>query len=149
VRRRVSHDVLYPVVERCKCIWIWINDAVRADPSLIPDTHFLDQPAWRGTMLYAVDLNPTHRCWRCVRMSGSQAFVAAAKGDPSRVPRLKLPWRHDAHSIGGIAAALTTGQPHTSRAVSTTKANFAISCSMVSELPSTVDEKPHCGLKQI
>ena len=38
--------------------------------------------------------------------------------------------------------------PQTSRAVSTISDNFAISSSIVSAFPSTVDENPHCGLRQ-
>jgi vanillate O-demethylase monooxygenase subunit len=38
----------YPVVERSKWIWIWMGDADRADPALIPDTHVLDDAGWRG-----------------------------------------------------------------------------------------------------
>src|SRR5205807_4253962 len=37
--------------------------------------------------------------------------------------------------------------PHTSRATSTMRRSLAFSSSMVSALPSTVDEKPHCGLR--
>ena len=42
----------YPVVERFKWIWIWMGDADQADPSLIPDTHTLDDAGWRGTPGY-------------------------------------------------------------------------------------------------
>lgn len=34
----------YPVVERQQGIWIWMGDADRADPALIPDYPFHDQP---------------------------------------------------------------------------------------------------------
>jgi vanillate O-demethylase monooxygenase subunit len=37
----------YPVVERDKWIWIWPGDAALADPSLIPPTPVLTDPAWR------------------------------------------------------------------------------------------------------
>jgi phenylpropionate dioxygenase-like ring-hydroxylating dioxygenase large terminal subunit len=33
----------YPVVERHSAIWIWMGDAARADPALIPDFSILDQ----------------------------------------------------------------------------------------------------------
>lgn len=36
----------YPVVERHQWIWIWMGDPARADPDAIPDTHWLDDPAW-------------------------------------------------------------------------------------------------------
>lgn len=42
----------YPVVERHKWIWVWMGDMDRADPSLIPDTHYLDDAGWRGTPGY-------------------------------------------------------------------------------------------------
>jgi vanillate O-demethylase monooxygenase subunit len=42
----------YPVVERFKWVWIWMGDADKADPSLIPDTHYLDDGGWRGTPGY-------------------------------------------------------------------------------------------------
>src|SRR5580658_39831 len=37
-----------PVIERFKWIWVWMGDPARADESLIPDTHYLDDPGWRG-----------------------------------------------------------------------------------------------------
>jgi vanillate O-demethylase monooxygenase subunit len=37
----------YPVVERSRWIWIWMGDPQLADPSLLPDTHWLDDPDWR------------------------------------------------------------------------------------------------------
>lgn len=42
----------YPVVERFNWVWIWMGDAEKADASLIPDTHYLRDPAWRGTPGY-------------------------------------------------------------------------------------------------
>lgn len=38
----------FPVVERNRWIWIWMGDAEAADPALIPDTRWLDDPAWRS-----------------------------------------------------------------------------------------------------
>jgi vanillate monooxygenase len=37
----------YPVVEKNHWIWIWTGDPAKADPNLIEDFHFLDDPAWR------------------------------------------------------------------------------------------------------
>ncbi|RAR48658.1 vanillate O-demethylase monooxygenase subunit [Paraburkholderia unamae] len=37
----------YPVVERHRWIWIWMGDPALADPATIPDTHWVDDPAWR------------------------------------------------------------------------------------------------------
>ena len=38
----------FPVVERNRWIWIRMGDAEKADPDLIPDTHWLADPAWRS-----------------------------------------------------------------------------------------------------
>lgn len=48
----------FPVVERNKWLWIWMGEADKADPSLIPDTYWLDSPDWRykpDYMRYNVD----------------------------------------------------------------------------------------------
>jgi vanillate O-demethylase monooxygenase subunit len=36
----------YPVVERNHWIWIWPGDPAKADPALIEDFHWLDDPHW-------------------------------------------------------------------------------------------------------
>src|SRR5262245_19658570 len=36
----------YPVVERHKCIWIWMGDRTLADESLIPDFSWSVDPGW-------------------------------------------------------------------------------------------------------
>ena len=36
----------YPVVERNRWIWIWMGDPELADPDLIEDFHWLDDPGW-------------------------------------------------------------------------------------------------------
>jgi vanillate O-demethylase monooxygenase subunit len=48
----------YPIVERNHWIWIWTGDPAKANPDLIEDFHFLDDPAWRygGNYLH-VDAN--------------------------------------------------------------------------------------------
>jgi vanillate O-demethylase monooxygenase subunit len=38
----------FPVFERHKWVWIWLGDPAKADTSKIPDTHYLDDPHWRG-----------------------------------------------------------------------------------------------------
>lgn len=38
----------FPVVQKHRWIWIWMGDAEAADETLIPDTHWLDDPAWRS-----------------------------------------------------------------------------------------------------
>jgi phenylpropionate dioxygenase-like ring-hydroxylating dioxygenase large terminal subunit len=37
----------YPVVERDKLVWIWMGEEALADPALIPDAHWFDDPGWR------------------------------------------------------------------------------------------------------
>ena len=48
----------YPLVEKNHWIWIWTGDPAKADPALIEDFHWLDDPAWRfgGSYLH-VDAN--------------------------------------------------------------------------------------------
>ncbi|MDB5570103.1 MAG: Vanillate O-demethylase monooxygenase subunit [Hyphomicrobiales bacterium] len=36
----------YPVVERYNVVWAWLGDADLADPALIPDLHWMDDPGW-------------------------------------------------------------------------------------------------------
>lgn len=36
----------FPVVEKHKFIWIWMGDADRADPALVPDFHWMEDPNW-------------------------------------------------------------------------------------------------------
>ena len=38
----------YPVVERHRFVWIWMGDPALADPELIPDLHWNDDPEWAG-----------------------------------------------------------------------------------------------------
>ena len=38
----------YPVAERYHWIWIWMGDPALADPDLIEDFHWTDDPAWRA-----------------------------------------------------------------------------------------------------
>lgn len=48
----------FAVVERHRWVWIWMGDAEKADPSLIPDTQWVDHPDWRsldGYIHYDVD----------------------------------------------------------------------------------------------
>lgn len=42
----------YPVVERYKQIWIWMGDPALADPALVPDCWWQDDPAWRSVPAY-------------------------------------------------------------------------------------------------
>ncbi len=36
----------YPVCERDRYVWIWMGEKEKADPALIPDFHYNDDPAW-------------------------------------------------------------------------------------------------------
>jgi phenylpropionate dioxygenase-like ring-hydroxylating dioxygenase large terminal subunit len=38
----------YPVAERHRFVWIWPGDPGRADPALVPDMHWNDDPEWAG-----------------------------------------------------------------------------------------------------
>lgn len=38
----------YPVVERHRFVWIWPGDPALADPALVPDMHWNDDPQWAG-----------------------------------------------------------------------------------------------------
>jgi phenylpropionate dioxygenase-like ring-hydroxylating dioxygenase large terminal subunit len=42
----------FPVIERSRWLWVWMGDAEKADPSLVPDTHWLDDPQWRSLQGY-------------------------------------------------------------------------------------------------
>jgi phenylpropionate dioxygenase-like ring-hydroxylating dioxygenase large terminal subunit len=42
----------YPIVERYKAIWIWMGDADKADPALVPDFHWMDDPEWTACQGY-------------------------------------------------------------------------------------------------
>ncbi len=36
----------FPIVEKFKLVWIWLGDPTLADPSLVPDAHWMDDPNW-------------------------------------------------------------------------------------------------------
>ena len=38
----------YPVLERHRLVWVWPGDPARADPALLPDLHWNDDPEWAG-----------------------------------------------------------------------------------------------------
>jgi len=48
----------YPLIEKNHWLWIWMGDPAKADPALIEDFHWLDDPKWRygGNYLH-VDAN--------------------------------------------------------------------------------------------
>jgi phenylpropionate dioxygenase-like ring-hydroxylating dioxygenase large terminal subunit len=38
----------YPIVERHRFVWVWTGDPALADPDLVPDLHWNDDPEWAG-----------------------------------------------------------------------------------------------------
>ena len=38
----------FPLVEKHRFIWLWMGDPALADPALVPDMHWNDDPAWAG-----------------------------------------------------------------------------------------------------
>ncbi|HWH81256.1 MAG TPA: aromatic ring-hydroxylating dioxygenase subunit alpha [Burkholderiaceae bacterium] len=38
----------FPALERHRFVWIWPGDPALADPALVPDLHWNDDPAWAG-----------------------------------------------------------------------------------------------------
>jgi phenylpropionate dioxygenase-like ring-hydroxylating dioxygenase large terminal subunit len=38
----------YPVVERHRFVWVWTGDPALAEPDLVPDLHWNDDPEWAG-----------------------------------------------------------------------------------------------------
>jgi phenylpropionate dioxygenase-like ring-hydroxylating dioxygenase large terminal subunit len=42
----------YPLVQRGPFIWIWMGDAAKADPALIVDLPYLEDPGWKGIPAY-------------------------------------------------------------------------------------------------
>ncbi len=51
LRRKRSVPALregFPVLDRHRFVWIWPGDPAKADPALVPDMHWNDDPAWTG-----------------------------------------------------------------------------------------------------
>jgi len=38
----------YPAIDRYRYVWVWPGDPALADPALVPDMHWNDDPAWAG-----------------------------------------------------------------------------------------------------
>ncbi|MFJ6377945.1 aromatic ring-hydroxylating dioxygenase subunit alpha [Pseudarthrobacter oxydans] len=38
----------FPVIERHRFVWVWLGDSAKANPDLVPDMHWADDPAWAG-----------------------------------------------------------------------------------------------------
>ncbi|MGZ3411726.1 MAG: aromatic ring-hydroxylating dioxygenase subunit alpha [Xanthobacteraceae bacterium] len=48
----------YPTIDRYRFVWLWPGDPARADPALVPDLHWNNDPEWAGdgkTMLAKCD----------------------------------------------------------------------------------------------
>ena len=43
----------FPMVERHRCLWIWMGEPDRADPAAIPSFQWLDKPGWSVTKRHA------------------------------------------------------------------------------------------------
>jgi phenylpropionate dioxygenase-like ring-hydroxylating dioxygenase large terminal subunit len=78
----------YPVVERYHWVWIWMGDPALADPDLIEDFHWMDDPNWRakgtrlsleGNYMLLVDnlLDLTHLQFVHATTLGTNAISAA------------------------------------------------------------------------
>ncbi len=52
----------YPVVERHRLVWVWIGDPALADPAVVPDLHWHDDPEWT----FVGDLLPMNCDYRLV-----------------------------------------------------------------------------------
>jgi vanillate O-demethylase monooxygenase subunit len=76
----------YPLVEKYHWVWIWMGDPAKADPALIEDFHWLDDPGWRyggnylhvpGNYLLLVEnlLDTTHLPFLHPDTLGTDAFA--------------------------------------------------------------------------
>jgi vanillate O-demethylase monooxygenase subunit len=76
----------YPVVEKNHWVWIWTGDPAKADPALIEDFHWMDDPAWRfggsylhvdGNYLLVVEnlLDTTHLPFLHPNTLGTDSFA--------------------------------------------------------------------------
>jgi vanillate O-demethylase monooxygenase subunit len=93
----------YPVVERNHWIWLWPGDPAKADPGLIEDFHWLDDPAWgfggnylkvEANYLLLVEnlLDTTHLTFLHPTTLGTDAFAKSEfevtrEGDRLRIAR--------------------------------------------------------------
>src|SRR5688572_796905 len=76
----------YPLVQKNQWVWIWMGDPAKADPKLIEDFHWMDDPAWRsagsylhveGNYLLIVEnlLDTTHLAFLHPNTLGTDAFA--------------------------------------------------------------------------
>ncbi|MCG6876009.1 MAG: aromatic ring-hydroxylating dioxygenase subunit alpha [Betaproteobacteria bacterium] len=78
----------FPVVENHRYVWVWPGDPARADPELVPDMHWNDDPDWAGdgnTLFLACDyrlvidnlMDLTHETFVHASSIGHRAIVEA------------------------------------------------------------------------
>lgn len=93
----------YPVIEKNQWIWIWMGDPAKADPALIEDFHWMDDPQWgaAGSYLHVEAdyqllvenlLDTTHLPFLHPTTLGTDAFArsefeVAREGDRVKVTR--------------------------------------------------------------
>jgi len=78
----------YPLIEKHRYVWIWPGDPALADPALVPDMHWNDDPTWAGdgdTLFLACDyrliidnlMDLTHETFVHSTTIGHRAIVSA------------------------------------------------------------------------
>ncbi len=78
----------YPVIDKHRYVWVWPGDPALADPALVPDMHWSDDPDWAGdgdTLFLACDyrliidnlMDLTHETFVHTTSIGHRAIVAA------------------------------------------------------------------------
>lgn len=93
----------YPVIEKGQWIWLWMGDPAKADPALIEDFHWMDDPQWgaAGSYLHVEAnyqllvenlLDTTHLPFLHPTTLGTDAFArsefdVAREGDRVKVTR--------------------------------------------------------------
>jgi phenylpropionate dioxygenase-like ring-hydroxylating dioxygenase large terminal subunit len=89
----------YPVTEKHRLIWVWTGDAAAADPALVPDWQWADDPQWEGdgdTLFLKCDyrlvidnlMDLTH-----------ETFVHAKSIGHSAIAHTPAKTTHDEHSV--------------------------------------------------
>ena len=96
----------YPVVEKHRFVWVWPGDPAKADPALVPDMHWNDDPAWAGDgkmIRVACDyrlvvdnlMDLTHETFVHGSSIGSRAVGAAPFGAPHGARPATARWAPD------------------------------------------------------
>src|SRR6202007_2437130 len=106
----------------------------------------------RDVLAVARSKYPSQMCtslWHTPAAS-TRSRTSSPLGSGSGYSRISSGFPHSMICIARMLSSLVAVgyQPHTSRAVSTTRRSLAFSSSIARALPSTVEEKPHCGLRQ-